>query len=247
MFHQIFLARQDSSGVILSIIGISCRKTDFAGGKNGLKSSLDIADLIRVDHFRGFAGYWSVPFGEDNAVNGEWKKAPGIELFTSLQQEFKNLPVIAEDLGVITEDVVELRDKFGFPGMKILQFAFGTGSDNPFLPENYEENCVVYTGTHDNDTTVGWFEKLPDDLKKEVCSYLKCDGTNIHWDLIRTAWKSKAAFALAPMQDLLGLNSEARMNTPASTSSNWKWRMKVDDMSIELARKMRDLTWENKR
>lgn len=222
----------------------SLQENDFKWWKERFRASLAIADLIRVDHFRGFAGYWSVPYGEENAVRGKWIKAPGVSLFQSLQQEFAELPIIAEDLGVITEDVVELRDKFGFPGMKILQFAFGTGPENAYLPENYQENCVVFTGTHDNDTTVGWFRKLPDNLKKDVCDYLKTDGSNIHWDLIRTAWRSRANLAITPMQDLLGLDSEARMNTPANLGDNWQWRLRETDLNLELAHKLRDLTWE---
>jgi 4-alpha-glucanotransferase len=223
------------------------QKSGFNWWKKRFKASLEIADLIRVDHFRGFAGYWSVPYGEKTAINGEWKNAPGIELFNSLMQEFEQLPVIAEDLGVITDDVIELRDKFDFPGMKILQFAFGTGRDNPFLPENYIENCVVYTGTHDNDTIKGWFQKLSDPVKMEVCNYLNCDGSEINWDLIRAAWRSKAALAVAPMQDFLGLDSTARINTPASMGSNWQWRSGKEDLTMDLARILRDITWEFER
>jgi len=223
------------------------RITDFDWWKKRFAASLDIADLIRVDHFRGFSGYWSVPFGEENAINGKWISAPGIELFETLQHSFEDLPVIAEDLGVITDDVVELRDKFNFPGMKILQFAFGSGPDNPFLPHNFTENCVVYTGTHDNDTTCGWFKKLPTKNKEEVLNYLQTDGSSISWEMMEAAWRSKAILAVAPMQDLLELDSSARMNTPASMGTNWQWRLLPENLSIDLARKIRDLTWKYKR
>jgi len=223
------------------------QETNFDWWKKRFKASLEIADLIRVDHFRGFSGYWSVPFGEKNAIKGKWIDAPGIELFEALQNQFEHLPVIAEDLGVITDDVVQLRDKFNFPGMKILQFAFGSGSDNPFLPHNYIENCVVYTGTHDNDTTSGWFSKLPVKIREDVLNYLQTDASNISWKMIETAWRSKAVLAVAPMQDFLELDSSARMNTPASMGANWQWRLFPENLNIDLARKIRDLTWEHNR
>ncbi|KQC07690.1 MAG: 4-alpha-glucanotransferase [Candidatus Cloacimonas sp. SDB] len=222
----------------------SLKNSDFDWWKNRFAAILDTTDLVRLDHFRGFAGYWSVPFGAENAVKGEWKTAPGNELFTALKNSFGDLPVIAEDLGVITDDVIELRDKFGFPGMKVLQFAFGSGPDNPFLPHNFSENCVVYTGTHDNDTTLGWYQKLPENIKNEVLDYLDSPEPEINWKMIEAAWKSKAALAIAPMQDFLGLDSSARMNMPSSLGSNWQWRLIKKDLDLKLARKIRDLTWK---
>ena len=222
-------------------------KKDFKWWIQRVKAALKLVDIVRIDHFRGFAGYWAVPYEEKTAIKGTWEKAPGKKLFTILQNKLGELPIVAEDLGVITDDVTELRDSFNFPGMKILQFAFGSGADNPFLPHNFTENCVVYTGTHDNDTTLGWYKKLPEKEKNYLLEYLQFDGKNICWKLIETAWKSKADIAIAPMQDFLCLDSYARMNTPAVASGNWQWRVKKDQLNFELAKRIRNLTWDSNR
>jgi 4-alpha-glucanotransferase len=215
--------------------------------------SLRMADIVRVDHFRGFAAAWEVPGGDATAENGQWVEVPGKELFTALKDALGDLPVIAEDLGVITPDVVELRDGFGFPGMRILQFAFGGDAESHDLPHNYVRNCVAYTGTHDNDTTVGWFNSRAgagstrDDKEigreHDFClKYLNSDGSEINWDLIRAVWASVADTAIAPMQDLLGLGNEARMNLPASTEGNWYWRFKKGQFTDEIKARLKELT-----
>jgi 4-alpha-glucanotransferase len=205
-----------------------------------LRAVLEMVDIIRLDHFRGFAGYWEVPAGETTAVNGRWAAGPGADFFEALQQNLGDLPLLAEDLGEITPDVVELRDRFGLPGMKILQFAF-TGPDNPFLPHHYTPHCVVYTGTHDNDTARGWYESAPESEKDFARRYLGIDGNNFAWDLIRTAWRSVAVFALAPMQDFLNLGTEARMNFPSRLGGNWEWRMPEAALTSPLQQALRDL------
>ncbi len=204
-------------------------------------------DCIRIDHFRGFAGYWEIPAAEKTAVNGRWKKGPGAELFKVIEQEIgSDVPIIAEDLGVITEDVTELLDELGFPGMAILQFGFEAGeaesSISPFLPHNHRTNQVVYTGTHDNDTIRGWWDKQPEEIRDFTRRYLNIDGSIIHRDMIRAALSSVAHLALFPLQDLLGLGNEARMNMPATSSGNWQWRFTADNLSPELAEDLRQIT-----
>jgi 4-alpha-glucanotransferase len=189
----------------------------------------DMFDLIRIDHFRGFASYWEIPAKEKTAVNGKWKKGPGADLFRAIEAAIGDqVPIIAEDLGIITEDVVELLDELGFPGMAVLQFGFGSaynGSNtSSFMPHHHRYNQVVYTGTHDNDTVVGWWRQQPEEVKDYTRRYLNCDGSVIHRDMIRAALGSVAKLALFPLQDLLGLGNEARMNEPATASGNWQWR-----------------------
>lgn len=207
-----------------------------------IKSNLALYDLIRVDHFRGFAGYWSIPYGEATAVNGKWVPGPGKKLFHAIQQALGDIPIIAEDLGLITPDVIELRDGFNLPGMKILQFAFDSSEANDYIPHNYNKNCFVYTGTHDNDTVIGWFEKAADADKKYMLEYLNSNGTDICADLIRAAWASVAYTAIAPMQDLLRLGGDARMNLPGTTVNNWLWRMKDNAVTDELITWLKDIT-----
>jgi len=218
-----------------------------------VQAALHIVDILRIDHFRGFAAAWEVPGGETTAENGRWVQVPGKELFVALQNALGELPVMAEDLGVITPDVEELRDSFGFPGMRILQFAFVGDANNHDLPHNYIKNCVAYTGTHDNDTTVGWFNSeagsgstrndFQINREREFClEYLASDGSEIHWDFIRAVWASAADTVVAPAQDLLGLGNEARMNLPASTSGNWQWRCRKGDLSEEIGRRLGKLT-----
>jgi 4-alpha-glucanotransferase len=207
-----------------------------------IKANLVLYDIIRIDHFRGFAAYWSVPYGEKTAIHGKWIPGPGKELFDVIQGELGEVPIIAEDLGVITEDVEELRDSFDLPGMKILQFAFDSGEANDYLPHNYVKNCVVYTGTHDNDTMMGWITKASKEDRKYLLDYLASKGDDLCWDLIRLAWASVAYTAIVPMQDLLALGSEARMNLPGTTSNNWMWRAKDSHFTDELASRLASLT-----
>lgn len=201
-------------------------KTGFDWWIKRLKSLFKLVDIVRLDHFRGFAGYWEIPFGNPTAEIGRWVPGPGKPFFEALQKALGDLPIIAEDLGEITPDVVELRDAFNFPGMKILQFGFSSDSSDPFLPHNYPRNCVAFTGTHDNDTVWGWYRNTATEKEKDFCRrYLARSGEDIAHDLIRAVWFSVAAFALCPMQDLLNLGGEARMNFPGKPGGNWQWRM----------------------
>jgi 4-alpha-glucanotransferase len=202
-----------------------------------------MVDLVRIDHFRGFQAYWAVEQGETTAVNGKWYEAPGEALFNRIQEKLGKLPIIAEDLGFITPEVEALRDQFGFPGMKILQFAFDSGSGNPYLPFNYSQNCVVYTGTHDNDTTVGWFNHRSPEQQSWVTQYLNhFNPEAIHWNLIRMAFGSVANQAIIPLQDLLGLGSEARMNSPSTEMGNWGWRYANGILTDELGERLKRMT-----
>ncbi|BAZ48581.1 4-alpha-glucanotransferase [Nostoc sp. NIES-4103] len=222
---------------------VQLQKEDFHWWVQRFQTILDYVDLIRIDHFRGFQAYWAVSKGETTAVNGEWIQAPGEIFFQLLNQKLGKLPIIAEDLGEITPDVEALRDQFEFPGMKVLQFAFGSGSDNPFLPFNYSRNCVVYTGTHDNDTTVGWFNQLQDQDSKAVFHYLGCSNpADIHWDLIRLAYSSVANQAIIPLQDILGLNTSARMNLPGQNLGNWGWRYESAALTKQLRDRLKTMT-----
>lgn len=219
------------------------KQTNFRWWVERVKGNLDLYDLIRIDHFRGFAAYWAVPFGESTAVNGQWRPAPGHELFDTIRKELGNLPIIAEDLGVITPDVEELRDHFGFPGMKVLQFAFNPMKGNEYLPHNYPHaNCICYTGTHDNNTTLGWFNDLDEETRSNVIRYLPGGGENTVWKFIRLAWSSVASVAIVPMQDVLELGSKARMNTPGKPSGNWQWRFQAAEYDPEITRKLRCIT-----
>ncbi len=207
-----------------------------------INTNLMLYDVIRIDHFRGFAAYWAVPYSEKTAIKGDWIPCPGEDFFNALKQTYGNLPIIAEDLGVITPDVESLRDGFGLPGMKILQFAFDSSEANDYIPHNYVKNCIVYTGTHDNDTVVGWFDKASPADRKYVLDYLNTQEKNIHWSFIRLAWSSVANTAIVPMQDLLGLGTEARMNLPGTTDSNWRWRITKGSCTPELAEQLAHLT-----
>jgi 4-alpha-glucanotransferase len=218
------------------------QKRGFRWWLQRVKSLLDYVDLTRIDHFRGFEAYWAVPEGEDTALNGEWVKAPGEAFFNAVKEEFGSLPILAEDLGVITPEVEALRDQFDFPGMKILQFAFGGDETNPYLPFNYVNNCLVYTGTHDNDTTVGWFDKAGEYERDRVLRYLgglHADG--IHWSMIRLALSSIANQAIIPLQDVLGLGSFARMNSPGKPDGNWAWRYRSEMLTGELRERLREM------
>ncbi|MGB7708820.1 MAG: 4-alpha-glucanotransferase [Microcoleus sp.] len=204
----------------------------------------DYVDVTRIDHFRGFDAYWAVERGQENAIEGEWIQAPGTALFEVINEKLGDLPIIAEDLGVITPEVEALRDRFEFPGMKILQFAFGGGPGDPFLPFNYVRNCVVYTGTHDNDTTIGWFNQLQHYERDEVLRYLGCiDPQGIHWSLIRMAWSSIANLAVVPFQDLLGLGTDARMNFPGKAEGNWGWRYRPEALNWDVRDRLKTITY----
>jgi len=218
------------------------KETGYKWWIDRISTNLLLYDVIRIDHFRGFAAYWAVPYGEKTAINGEWIPCPGKEFFDVLREHFGQLPIIAEDLGVITPDVEALRDGFDLPGMKILQFAFDSSEANDYLPHNYVKNCVVYTGTHDNDTVTGWFNAAQPDDRHYMLDYLNADEKDIHWSLIRLAWASVAYTAIVPMQDILGLDSSARMNLPGTTSDNWQWRSRQTDFNLELAAKLAHLT-----
>ena len=207
-----------------------------------IHAALETFDLARMDHFRGFAAAWEIPGEDTTAERGRWVEAPGRELFNAVRAELGELPIIAEDLGVITPDVESLRDNLNFPGMRVLQFAFSSDAKNIALPHNYQQHLVGYTGTHDNDTTVGWFANL-DSAQREFClKYLNTAGDEIHWDLIRALFASVANTAIIPLQDVLGLGTEARMNLPNSTEGNWSWRVKQGALTSELADRLQSLT-----
>jgi 4-alpha-glucanotransferase len=216
-------------------------------------AALRMFDFVRIDHFRGFAACWEIPAGDRTAENGVWVEAPGRALFTSVREAIGELPIIAEDLGVITPDVERLRDEFAFPGMRVLQFAFGSDTKNSDLPHNYHSNVVAYTGTHDNNTAVGWFNSVAGEGSKRTATeirterdfckkYLNTDGVDIHWDFIRAVFASVANTAIVPLQDVLGLGSDARMNLPNTREGNWSWRVKAGALSGEIRRRLRDLT-----
>jgi 4-alpha-glucanotransferase len=206
-----------------------------------LRAVLTLVDIVRLDHFRGFAAYWEVPAGEETAINGHWIAGPGAALFEAVGEALGSLPIIAEDLGVITPDVEALRDEFGFPGMKVLQFAFGGAPVNPYLPHTYERRCVVYTGTHDNDTTLGWWRTINASDREHVQLYLGRSGEDISWDFIRLALASVADTAIMPLQDVLKLGSEARMNTPGRPAGNWGWRYTPEQLDIFAGARLRQL------
>lgn len=216
---------------------------DFGWWIRRFRATLNLVDIIRLDHFRGFAAYWEVPAEEETAINGRWVTAPGAKLFEMVERKLGSLPIIAEDLGVITPDVEALRDQFDFPGMNVLQFAFGnTDSEDSYLPHNYAPHCVVYTGTHDNDTTLGWWHRLPEHERARVQTYLARDGHDICWDMIRAAFASVAETAIVPMQDILCLGSEARMNTPGLAAGNWSWRIASGQIDEAIAQRLASMT-----
>jgi 4-alpha-glucanotransferase len=220
------------------------QKTDFKWWVQRFQTLLAYVDIIRIDHFRGFQAYWAVPQGEETAINGEWVEAPGEEFFEALNQKLGQLPILAEDLGVITPEVEALRDRFEFPGMKVLQFAFGSGPGNPFLPFNYSRNSVVYTGTHDNDTTVGWLNDLTTADAAGLVHYLGRDQVEevSQWDLIRLAFSSVANQAIIPLQDILGLDTTARMNFPSKAEGNWSWRYQPGALTDAIGVKLKSMT-----
>ncbi len=207
-----------------------------------VRTVLALVDVIRIDHFRGFAAAWTVPAGAPTAAHGRWERGPGRRVFDAITAELGEVPIIVEDLGLITPDVVALRQMLGFPGMKVLQFAFDQDPDNPYLPHNYDRNCVVYTGTHDNQTTVGWFHTLDEQARRQVQTYIGKDAADIAWDFIRLALMSVADLAIVPLQDVMRLGDEARMNTPGRAWGNWSWRFLPHQLHHGLAAGLGDLT-----
>ncbi len=198
-----------------------------------IRATLKVVDVVRIDHFRGFAGYWEIPGDAATAEHGRWVPGPGKDFFNAVRNALGELPIIAEDLGEITPDVVELRDSFGLPGMKIFQFGF-SGPDNPFLPHHFAANSVVYSGTHDNDTALGWYRNCPPHERDFYHRYVSRDNADVPGDMIRAIWASVAGYAIAPLQDFLRLGSEARMNFPGKVGGYWAWRMPQNALSDEL-------------
>jgi 4-alpha-glucanotransferase len=213
-------------------------RTDFDWWVARFRALLALVDVVRIDHFRGFAANWSVPFSAETAAEGWWDRGPGADLFRAVERQLGKVPIIVEDLGLITDDVRELRMRLGLPGMAVLQFAFDGDPYNLYLPHNLQRNSVVYTGTHDNQTTVGWFASAPDSVRQQVLAYLGRDGSDIAWDFIRTALNSSAVIAIAPMQDVLRLGDEARMNVPGRPEGNWSWRLRWPQLDPGLAEGM---------
>ncbi|MFW6191386.1 MAG: 4-alpha-glucanotransferase, partial [Thiohalospira sp.] len=215
-------------------------KHDFRFWVDRMRTQLRLFDMVRIDHFRGLAAYWAIPAEAETALEGHWEPASGHAFLRAVARRFGDVPLVAEDLGVITADVEALRDDFGLPGMKILQFAFGGGADNPYLPHNHRTASVVYTGTHDNDTTTGWFQGLEPAVAEHVREYLGWPGEETPEALVRAALASVARLAIVPMQDLLGLSSEHRMNVPGTVEGNWTWRLErgwiPEGRAAELAR-----------
>jgi 4-alpha-glucanotransferase len=207
-----------------------------------VRAALETVDIIRLDHFRGFHSYWEVPAGDKTAVGGRWVSGPREALFAALERALGPVRFIAEDLGFITPDVDALREKLGYPGMRVLLFAFGDNAENPYLPHNYEHNTVAYTGTHDNDTVRGWYETVDEHLRHRVRVYLATDGRDIAWDFIRAMLASVADWAVIPAQDLLGLGNEARMNLPGKLGGNWDWRLRPGQLTDWVAHRLAEMT-----
>ena len=221
------------------------KKTGYDWWLKRIAYCFDLYDIVRIDHFRGFDEYYSIPYGDETAVNGHWEKGPGMDLFNTVKEKLGELDIIAEDLGFLTESVFQLLKDSGYPGMKVLQFAFDPSEDSDYLTYKYQRNCVVYTGTHDNDTTAGWFEKLSDGDREVALRYMNSFYTpkeEQHWDLIALAMRSTADTCIIPVQVFLGLGSEARINMPSTLGDNWKWRMTKGAFSEELKEKIRRMT-----
>ena len=210
------------------------RKDGYHWWQQRIQHALSLYDTVRIDHFRGFLASWEIPSHEPTAINGCWIEAPGDELFEHLLNGRDHLPLIAEDLGIITPDVIALRKKFGLPGMKILQFAFDSDGANPYLPHNHTKDSVVYTGTHDNNTTLGWYAELSEDIRQRIATYYANPQDEMPWPLVRSAMASPANWAILPLQDVLELGGECRMNTPGTTDGNWRWRFEWNQVKPEL-------------
>lgn len=219
-------------------------KNNYTWWIDRIKTSLKLYDLVRIDHFRGFKAFWSIPYGDETAINGKWVKGPGVKLFNKVKDELGEVNIIAEDLGLLTQEVIDFLKETGFPGMKVLQFAFSRDYESQYVPHNHIKNCIVYTGTHDNDTFLGWFqdEKNKGDVEyaKEYLKLSEEEGYN--WGFIRGAWSSVAALAMAPMQDFLGLDNNYRMNKPSIAENNWTWRAREEQLNEDLEHKIKKLT-----
>lgn len=213
----------------------------FAWWIERVRRLTELVDVVRIDHFRGLAAGWVVPAGDETARGGRWERAPGAKLFQAIEDALGHLPIVVEDLGIITPDVVELRQEVGLQGMKVLQFAFDGNPENVYLPHNYPRDCVVYTGTHDNQTTIGWFQSCNEIERQQVQTYIGADGSDIAWDFIRLAFASVADLAIIPLQDVMRLGDEARMNRPGIAFGNWKWRYLSHQLHDGLARGLREL------
>lgn len=219
------------------------KKTGYEWWMRRIAYCYELYDIVRIDHFRGFDAYWSIPYGDATAENGRWVKGPGYDIFRTMKKTLGEKKVIAEDLGFLTDSVIKLVKRTGYPGMKILQFAFDSREESDYLPHNYGRNCVVYTGTHDNDTTLGWYHTLDKTDKALADRYLNIrSGKDVPWEFIRSALASVADTAVIPMQDYLTLDSAARINTPSTLGNNWKWRMKEGDYEDTLAARIRQIT-----
>jgi len=218
------------------------KEHNFSWWVERIKANFLLYDILRIDHFRGLAAYWSIPYGEKTAIKGKWIDAPGREMLQTVYDQLGQMPIIAENLGVITPDVEEMREAFGMPGMKILQFAFDSGEDNEFIPHTYDKNSVVYTGTHDNNTTLGWYRESSEQDRQNLHDYFCFDEDDPAWSFIRLAWSTVSDFAIAPMQDILRLEAEARMNFPGKAAGYWKWRYPSDMLTARHAEDLKKLT-----
>ncbi len=218
------------------------KKSGFKWWIDRIQANFMLFDILRIDHFRGLAAYWAVPYGEQTAINGQWIDAPGREMLRAVYDALGEKPIVAENLGVITPDVEALREEFHMPGMKILQFAFDSGEDNDFIPHSYDKNSVVYTGTHDNNTTVGWFKHSSPEDKQRMREYFCLDENDPAWSLTRLAWSTVSDIAVVPLQDILRLDEDARMNFPGKASGYWKWRYSANMLTEEHARDLLRIT-----
>lgn len=221
------------------------KKTGYGWWIKRMRHCLKLYDVVRVDHFRAFDEYYAIPYGDKTAEFGKWKKGPGLKFFKTLKKELGDINVIAEDLGFLTPSVLKLVKDTGFPGMKVLQFAFDSREESDYLPHNYDKNCVVYTGTHDNDTLLGWYDSISKADRAFADRYVNNrghKGSELVWDYIRLALSSTADTCIIPMQDFLALDSSARINTPSTLGGNWAWRMKEGAFTDEIAKKMKDMT-----
>lgn len=218
------------------------KKTEYSWWMDRIAAQLNLSDIIRIDHFRGLESYWEIPAGSKDATSGKWAKGPGDDFFNKIREQFgEDLPIIAEDLGIITDEVRALRDRFNLPGMKILQFAF-EDDDSAYLPYNHPYNCVCYTGTHDNDTTTGWYQTAPEKARDKVRRYMNTDASQVSWDFIRTCFGSVAKYAIVPVQDLLCQGSDCRMNIPGLADGNWGYRVKKGMLNKDIAARLYDVT-----
>jgi len=221
------------------------RERRYSWWMKRISHNLKLFNMLRIDHFRGLVAYWEVPANEKNAINGKWVEVPAEDFFSVLLEQFPNSPIIAEDLGIITPDVRKIMNRFGFPGMRVLLFAFGDDANNPYLLHNHEKNCVLYTGTHDNNTIRGWFEnEATPEVKKKLIQYLgrEVSTHDVHWEINRLAMMSVADIAIFPMQDILGLGEEARMNRPSTIKGNWEWRLLPNQLTPSLAQRLSEMT-----